>query len=122
MKHKIYLFPLIVLAALSACVGTRTAYQAADSPDKMAYVITEHYTALVTEAANRKDAGTLTGDALAKVQAADRAVSPLVLQLGPLSQAYTATKSAETQAELQAAINKAVLALTNLIDALKGAR
>jgi hypothetical protein len=122
MKRKVYILPLILLAALSACTGTRLAYKEADSPDKMAYVVTEHYAALVKEAADRKDAGTLAGDALERVQAADRAVSPLVLQLGSLAQAYTQTKSAASRDELQAALNRAVIALSTFIDTLKGAR
>lgn len=124
MKTKLFLFPLILtlLASASACTGTRLAYKEADSPDKMAYVVTEHYAALVKEAADRKDSGSLTGDALARVQAADRAVSPIILQLGALSQAYTATRSAADQVALQAALNKAVIALSTFIDTLKGAR
>lgn len=112
---------LCLALTLSACTGTREAYKAAETPDQMAYIVTEHYAALVKEAADRKDAGTLTGTALARVQAADNAARPVVLQLGPIAQAYAATKSAENEAALQQALNRAVIAVNNLITTLKGA-
>jgi hypothetical protein len=123
-SHRLYVLPLLllILSAATACTGTRSAYKAAETPDQMAYIVTEHYAALVKEAADLKDAGTLTGSALAKVQAADNAARPLVLQLGPIAQAYAATKSAESEFALQQALNKAVLAVSNLINSLKGAR
>jgi hypothetical protein len=111
--HRLYILPLLLLclSAATACTGTRTAYKAAETPDQMAFIVTEHYAALVKEAADLKEKGTLTGSA-----------RPLVLQLRALSDAYTGTKSAESEAALQAALNKAVLAVSNLITSLKGAR
>ena len=122
--HRLSFLPilLILLGAATACTGVRSAYKAAETPDQMAYIVTEHYAALVKEAADLKEAGTLTGPALAKVQAADNAARPVVLQLGPIAQAYKASKSAENEQALQQALDKAVLAVSNLITTLKGAR
>jgi hypothetical protein len=113
------LIPLLLI--LAACAGTREAYKVAATPEQYAYVVTEHYAAVVKQAADRKDAGTLTGSSLARVQAADRAANPLILDLAALAQAYQETQTAENEAALQAALNKAVIALNNFINALKGA-
>lgn len=114
---------LALVGSLGGCTGTRSAYKAAEGdPEKIAYVITEHYTALVTEAGRLKDAGTLNGSALASVQAADRIATPLILQLGALSQAYASTRSAADEVALREAIGKSAAAISSFITALKGVR
>lgn len=132
--HYSFLLPFVLLLAISGCTGTRAAYKAAaetKNPEAYALVVAEHYSALVKEAADRKDAGTLTGSALEGVQAADRKVKPLVIGdpnatppkagIEQLAKAYTATKSAEDQTALQKALNDAVLAVSEFINTLKGA-
>jgi hypothetical protein len=111
-----------MLLALAGCAGTRAAYDAASTPQQKAYVIAEHYSALVKQAADLKDAGTLTGVALEKVQAADRAAKPLVVELTKATEAYQGARNAQNEAELQAALNKAVIAVNSLINALRGVR
>jgi hypothetical protein len=117
-----------VLMLMTGCMGTRTAYKAAQSPSDYAWVISKHYEALQTEAIRLKDAGTLNGANLENVRAIDASAAPLVTKLGPLAQtftdakeAYQAGKSAQTQAafekaqaDLQAAIDAAVVRVAEL--------
>jgi len=125
---------LVITAAIGAalvlagCVGTRDAYKAsAGNLEATAYVVTEHYAAVVKEAAAMKNSGALTGSALEAVRKADDAVRPLIIGdpathrdgLAALVRAYQAVKSAKTEADLQAAINAAVVKLSNLINAVK---
>lgn len=133
------LLPLILLllslATLEGCVGTRTAYKAAQDtgdPTVYAYVVGEHYSALLKEAADLKDAGKLTGNALATAQAADRKAKPLIIGdpsadppkagVQQLSETYKATQGTADKAALQKALNDAVKAISEFINSLKGAR
>ena len=114
------LLPLLLI--LAACVGTKSAYQAADTLDEQAYVITEHYAAVVKEAANLAQQPGTPRKLVEGMQAADRAAKPIIVGLAPVVARYTAIKNAQTEAELQAAVNDALLALTNLINSVKAAR
>jgi hypothetical protein len=109
------------LAMLAGCAGTRAAYKAADSLEDRAYVATEHYSAIVKQAADLKEHGVLKGSALAQVQEVDTALGPIIKSLGPLVQNYKAVKSAETEVALQKALDEAVLALADLIRLVKAA-
>lgn len=135
MKRKLYFLPLFLtlLAATSACTTTPRAYKAAgDDPEKIAYVMTKHYTALLREANTLKSTGAFSDEALAKVQAVDRKAVPILVGdpeavppkagLAQVSEAYSNLKSAKTEADLRDAINKAAEVLAEFIDALKGAR
>lgn len=123
---------LVLCAALIGCAGTRTAYDAASTPQQKAYVLAEHYSALVKQAADLKDSGALTGDALAKVQAADRRAKPFVIgdpaadppQAGirQLADAFEQVSSAENHIALEAAITHATLSINDFITNLKEAR
>jgi hypothetical protein len=128
------LFPLaLMLAGLGGCTGTREAYKAATaSPQRLeatAYVVSEQYYAIVAEAASLKAAGTLSGLKLEAVRRADDAVRPLVIG-GPagapgivqLRAAYRNVKDAKSEADLQKAVDAAVLKLADLINAVKGGR
>ncbi len=113
---------LVMAVLLTACAGTRSAYQEASTLDETAAVVGEHYYALVKEAADLKESGALTGAALARVQAADAAAKPLVIQLTQTAEAYRAVKTADNEAVLQEALNQAVLAVNGFINALRSAR
>lgn len=115
---------------LSGCTGTKAAYKAADSLADTAYVITEHYAAVLHEAAELREHTGTPAAAVKAMQEADRIVKPLILGdpttgragLRELAQTYTAVRTAETEAELQDAINRAVRELSKLINAVKTAR
>jgi len=115
---------LIPAFALPGCVGsgTRAAYSEAQNLGEQAYVLAEHYAALVEQAANLKDKPTTPTTAVAKMQAADRAAKPVVLRLKTVRDAYVATKTAQTEAELQLAVNQAVLVIADLVRAIQAAK
>ena len=118
--HKLKLSILPLLLVLAACAGTKSAYQAADTLEEQAYVVTEHYAAVLKEAADL--APSLPAHIKAELQAADRKVKPLVTGLAPLVQRYETVRNAQTEAELQAAVNDALIALTEFVNTLKQAR
>lgn len=129
---------LRLVAALSCallsigCTGTKAAYQAASSPDEYAYVLTEHYASLVHEAADLKENPTTRPEAIEALQKADDAIAPIILGnakatpptpgLRELAAAYKQVHDAASEAELQAAIDNAVLKLADLVRAVKAAR
>lgn len=124
------LLPIALL--LVACAGTRSAYQYADTLDKKAYVVTQHYASLVHEAA---DIAALPGTPQAvkdSLKAADKSVKPFIVGdptkvppvpgLSDLAASFKATRDAKTEAELQAAIDKALVELSTLVNAVNAAR
>lgn len=125
---------LLVLAcsAIAGCAGTKAAYQEAQSLDEYAYVLTEHYASLVKEAANLKEKPTTPDEAIAAMQRADTAAhlvvvgdqnaTPAAPGLAELAAAYQNVRDAQTELELQSAINAAVLKIADLVRAVKTAR
>lgn len=111
---------LFLMALLVGCAGTRTAYKAAEDLEDYAYVLSEHYDALVVEGIRLRDSGTLAGSALANAQRTEAKLRPVILALGTAAQAWNGVKSAENQAALEKAISNAVAVLPELIRALKG--
>lgn len=136
--RKILFAPLaaVLLLACSAivagCAGTKAAYQEAQTLDEYAYVITEHYASLVREAADLKDKPTTPRDAVVAMQRADTAAhlvvvgdpggSPPTPGLAELAATYQQVRDAQSEAELQAAVNNAILKIAELVRAVKAAR
>lgn len=130
----------IVFAGVSlhGCVDTRAAYKAAplhgQAVSDTAYVVAEHYSAVVKEAADLRESGRVPAAIVQAMQEADRRARPLiigipdnattrpVLGLRQLAEKYTALHDAQTEAELQAAVNNAVLALGDLMRAVNSAK
>lgn len=106
---------------LVGCVGTTAAYKAADTLEDRAYVVTEHYAAIVKQAADLKEQGVLTGSTLVRVQEAETVAHPIVLSLGPLVKTFKTAQSAESEVALQKALDDAVMALANLVRLVKAA-
>jgi hypothetical protein len=105
------------------CTGTQAAYRAAEGqPDQVAYVIAEQYASVLHEAAELKAKPTTPPAAIYAMQKADLAAQPAVDRLRSASDAYTAVKNAQTQAELQVAIDNAVRLIADVIAAVKQAR
>lgn len=124
-SRTISLLAIVALAvgALSAtgCAGTKAAYDAADTLDERAYVVTEHYSAIVKQAADLKDLGVLKGNALAQARELETVAQPVVLSLADLVAKYNAAKNAETEVALQRALDEAVLAVASLVRVVKSA-
>lgn len=126
-------FAALVGVPLAACTGTKAAYTAARTrpetvlPDT-AYVVAEQYRAALKEAADLKESGRLPAEYVARLQKADDAVRPLVIGDPPhkglrqLSEAFQAVRTAQTEADLQRAVDDAVLALADFLRAVEAAR
>ena len=117
MKH---LFIILALIGLTGCAGTQNAYRAADGVDEIAFVIGEHYYAVLNEATKAKEEGRLTGSNLLKAQRVAERTAPVILSLTRAGEAYQLIQNAETESALQIAIVAAAQALTELIDAVQG--
>lgn len=107
--------------ATTGCASTREAYKAADTLDERAFVAEEHFAAVVKQAADMKDRGVLTGSALANVRALEAKAKPAVLSLGDLARKWQAAQTAESEVALQRALDSVVLAIADLVRALKTA-
>lgn len=128
MKSHSRICSLLAVVALAVgvfgatgCAGTKAAYNAADTLEDRAYVVTEHYSAVVKQAADLKDLGVLKGNALAQAREIETVAQPVVLSLGDLVAKYNAAKSAETEVALQSALDDAVRALAGLVRVVKAA-
>jgi hypothetical protein len=124
------LFALSVISLLPGCAGTSAAYKAAQGLPDTAYVVAEHYAAVVKEAADLAAIPTTSPEVKEAMKAAAEATAPYVLgdpatgkpSLRQLAENYSAVKDAKTEAELQTALNSAVTQLARLINAVKAAR
>jgi leucyl aminopeptidase (aminopeptidase T) len=93
---------------VAGCAGTRAAYESAETLDAKAYVVSEHYAAILREANELADRGA-PRELVERMQAADRVAAPAVLQLRQASATYTAAKTAQNAAALQAALDSAAV-------------
>lgn len=123
MKIPAFLTALLVSATLLAgCQHTREAYQAADTPDEYAFVMAEHYSSLLKEAADLKEKPSTPRAAVAAMQDIERKATPAVKKLKELRDAYLAVRTAQTEEDLQEAIDKAVLLVADMVRAVRAAR
>lgn len=121
---------LLSIAVLSGCAGTTGAYKAAKSLPDTAYVVTEHYAAVVKEAADLAQLPGTPDNVKAALKRADQVAKPLVLgdpalglpSLEVLAKRYQEVRDAKTEADLSAAVTRAVEAVAQFINAVKAAR
>lgn len=111
---------LFTMAGLAACGGTRAAYENAETLDAKAYVSAEHFNALQNSALELIEEQSVPQAAINKIAAAERTTRPIILDLKRAAEAFSAVRDAETQVELQLALNEAALALSDFINALRG--
>ncbi len=123
--NKLFLIGL-ALVAIAGCTGTRTAYSSAETIDEYAFVITEHYAALVNQAANLAQSPSTTPttrqtlrDAEAEVNAAIVG-TPEAPGLVPLAREYKAAEG--DPSKLQAAIDRAIVRLAEFVRTIKGVK
>ena len=118
------------LFVLASCTGTQAAYHEAKASDPckteqtvcLAYTVGEHYAAVLHEAALLKAKPGTAPELIAGMQRADLAVQPAIDRLRTASDAYSAIANAQTQAELQTAVDNAIVQLSELIRAVNAAR
>jgi hypothetical protein len=111
-----------VAVSMHGCSGTVSAYKQVDNPAELAYVLAEHYAALVTQAADLRQKPGTPAAAIAAMQDADRRARPIIEKLPPLRTAYLQLKSTSTEAQLQAALDLAVTAIADLARAVSSAK
>lgn len=117
---------------VSGCAGTQSAYREAreNGLADIAYVVTEHYAAVLKEAADLRQSPGTPREAIEAMQRADRAVKPIILgdpardfpSLRKLVEKYQAIGDAKTEADLQARINDAIREISNFSKAVKAAK
>jgi hypothetical protein len=122
MKPWTLLIILAMTTLVGACAGTKAAYRAAEGLEEKAYVVGEHYYALVREGNDLKNRGILSGSQLDRAQALVQSSRPVILELADATRAYANVKNAETEAELERALNPAALAVSRLVDVIKAVR
>ena len=110
---------ILATLMLSGCAGTRAAYKAADGLEETAFVMNQHYLALVSEANDLTDTGALSGLALVDTQDIVRKSHPLLRSLSKSARAYESVRNAETEQELTQAIAAAAVELSNLLNAIR---
>lgn len=108
------------LALLAGCTATRGAYQAADNPAETAYVVTEHYAAVLHEAADLVSNANTPADVKQLLKDLTAKATPLVKQLRPLADAYVQAAAAVDNAGAvdsadQAAVAKAQADLSQAV-------
>jgi len=124
-----YAITLILAGALAGCVSTKAAYNEAENLRETAYVLTEHYAAVIHEAADLgaqpstpetvRQALKASANATAKFVKGDENAVPPVPSLLDLVNNYEALGSAASREELQAAIRNAVHAMDGFIKELR---
>lgn len=117
----------IVAVSVAGCAGTRAAYKAAkESPVekvtvRLAQVTTEHYDSLLAQASDLAERG-LPRNLLDPLKAAEVKATPIMIEVTRLAEAWQKAPLAETEVELQAALDDAARALSGLFDAIQAAR
>lgn len=123
-------FAAAVTVSVTGCASTQAAYEYADSVPETAYVVAEHYSAVLKEAADLAQLPGTPADVKEALKAADREAKQLILgdpvtglpSLRELAANYKTVRDAKTEMELQAALDRAVLSLARFITAVKTAR
>jgi Xaa-Pro aminopeptidase len=117
-------FLLLCALALGACAGVKTAYRTAAMDENAlyatAYVLTEHYSIVLEQAAIYIDRNTLQEAQIAKLREVRDRVTPIVLAMHPLAEAYKKVKTPESTAALEEAIAAASVAIAEFITAVRG--
>lgn len=109
-----------IVMSSAGCGGTLRAYQQADTLEDQAKVLGEHYNSLQREAIALK--AIVPANALKAMQRGDKEAAVAVVAVLRASEAYREGQSAQTQLELQQAIDKAAKAILTFSDAVNRAR
>lgn len=109
---------LFVANFIAACAGTKAAYKEADGLFETAFVVGEHYYALIREVNDLDDQGQLSSRDLRTLQEIALQTRPSVLALLDAAEAYQSFESAETEDDLTLALADAAEAIARLINAI----
>lgn len=128
MKHASLLLVFGVIAIyglmmgyVTGCTHTREAYASAHSLDEYAYVLAEHYSSLVKQAADLKEKPTTPRSAVQAMRQADDVARPAIAKLKVLRDTFVQVRDAQTEADLQNAVDDAVKVIAELVRAVRDA-
>lgn len=113
---------LMLVFLVTSCAGTRDAYRSADGLWETGYVVSEHYAAVLRQAREIATNPLTSQSVKDQIKAVEAQTTPPALDLVNALEAYQSVENAETEAELQEALNKTAIALSRLIDLVKGVR
>lgn len=135
----VFLCAAVIVAALSACSGTRLLYSKAESPPQYAKAVLMHHNAIGEQVADLRDDPTVSertkarllegyrltvcssSEIASKASTATCAAGP-AQRLETAAKAYAGLSSASTEAELQAAVDALVAELVKLITLVNEAK
>lgn len=112
----------VAMIGVTACVNTRAALQAADTPSDYALVFLEGYDGALKSANALKESGTLAGQNLECVRAAELKAWEVVKKIDPLRVAYERTKSAADEQALQLSVDNAIQEAADFVRIVRGLR
>ena len=113
---------LCTMFVMTGCVNTQWAYSEAKTVEERAYVVLEHYSSLVKEAADLAEKPNTSPEAIKAMKKADAAAMPVIQHLRDLRNAWLASQSAENTKALQVAVDDAIATATDMRRALEQAR
>lgn len=114
----------LALVGASGCTGTRAAYSSADTIDEYAFVLTEHYAALVNQSANIVESPTTPELSKRVLRQAESRVNEVMVGtpeapgVALLARAYR--KGGADPTKLQEAIDTAIVRLADFVRAIRG--
>lgn len=110
---------LAAAAVLAGCAGTRAAYQAAETLDETAYVVAEHYAALLEQVNELAEAGTLDADDIRFAQSIAEDATPAIIELEEAVAIHARFANLQSEADLEAALARAVPYVSRLANLLR---
>ena len=114
------IFVALLATALTACAGTRAAYEAADTIEAKAFVASNHFNYVQVEAAEFAESGLASQTTINKMAKAEREARPVVLSVGRLARAWAADPTEENYAELQLALGEVAVLLAKFVNSIRG--
>jgi hypothetical protein len=107
---------------VQGCTQTQRAIKEADTSTDYALIFLEGYRSGVKTAADLRDSGRLAGNDLTRVQALEIKAFEFVKPIEPLVAAWEASHSETDAQAIQAAVDRAIVAVAEFVRAVKQAR
>jgi len=123
-----HLWMLLVLfctmSVMAGCTttGTQWAYSEAKTVDERAYVMLEHYAALVKEAADLAGKPNTPPEVIEAMKKADAIAMPAIRRLRDMRDAWLSSGNEENTEALQAAVDDAIAVIASMIRTMEQVR
>lgn len=85
-------FCTLFAAGVAGCSGTKAAYRAAENLDETAFVVAEHYSAVLTEARILVQKPETTAGTVRAVQRIEAKATPIIIELADVRNQYIAIR------------------------------